>query len=80
MTDANSMCGYPAIHAPSLSLSLSLCLSAVLPTRPFFLFHINMTTAYIFDYFDFDNKRLRTVRYLTWGLAYTTSYSLLVMS
>jgi hypothetical protein len=41
-----SICGYLL----TLRHSLSLGLSAVMHTRPFFLFHINMTTVYVFDY------------------------------
>ncbi len=52
------------------TLSLSLCLSAVLYTRPFFLFHINMMTVCSLDYSYFDNKHLWTIRCFSWGLAY----------
>ncbi len=54
----------------SQKLSLSLCLSTVLYTCPFFPFHINMMTVCILDYSYFDNKRLWTIRCFTLGLAY----------
>ncbi len=53
--------------------TLSLCLSAVLYTHPFFPFHINMTTVCILDYSYFDYKRLWTICGFTWGLAYNNS-------
>jgi len=71
---------YLQLSGYSCTLTLSLCLSTVLPTRPFFPFHINMMTVYIFNYYNFDNKRLRTICCFTWGLAYNTSSGLLVMS